>query len=809
MPARRGLWALLILVLALACRDPGREDRPDAGGGGGGGGGVSDRFDVTTCSPALTPPASGTCRIENGSTSTVVVRGNVIGLNDGYEHGEVVYAGDEVVCVGCDCSDTPGYSEATVIECADAAISPALVNPHDHIRFTEGSPIDTGGTRYLHRHDWRGSLRTPQNPHGVSETSGGMRWGELRMLFSGTTSMIGSGGASGLVRNLDRLLDGERERGLREAEYTTFSLGDSGENFQANCGWDYRYQAAEVAEFGAFIPHVAEGVDDYAAEEFRCQSSNEAGARDFTETNTAHIHAIGLSTEEYFKMAVDGAQIIWSPRSNISLYGYTAQVTTFKRFGGTLALGTDWTYSGSANTLRELACADQYNKNNLAGFFTDKQLHDMATIGAARASGNQALLGSLEVGKLADIAIFAPSGTGQFHRSVIDADNLEVLLVIKGGKPLYGRESLVSALGESCDAVTVCGDNRSVCTTREFGASYAEIQAQVQEPGDRAYDAIFCDSLPMGEPTCTPVRQGEFGGVPTAGDQDGDGINDGDDNCSTVFNPIRPIDEGAQPDADGDGIGDPCDDDPLIADLDSDGQNNDEDNCPFVANGDQADGDGDGRGDVCDDCPSLANPFTACGSGPAAVVSITDIQDGTIGEDVDVTIENVVVTGVGFNDLTVQDPNAASPEYSGVLVFIGDTPSFSVGDIVDVSGRTTEFFGNTEIINTTVTPKGGTMTIAPTAVTLAQAASEPYENVLITVSGGDTITDDYDCSQDDSGCTDTELWSIETGGDKVVVYDKFYQDGDWSSRTGSTPVSGVTMWRRNSWRLMPRSGADF
>jgi hypothetical protein len=275
-----------------------------------------------------------------------------------------------------------------------------------------------------------------------------------------------------------------------------------------------------------------------------------------------------------------------------------------------------------------------------------------------------------------------------------------------------------------------------------------------------------------------------------------------------VFNPIRPIDGGVQPDADGDGIGDPCDDDPLIADLDSDGRVNGEDNCPFAANGDQADADGDGRGDACDDCPNLANPSTACGSGPAAVVTITEIQDGTIGEDVDVTIEDVVVTGVGFNDFTVQDPDASSPEYSGVLVFLGDTPTLSVGDIVDVSGRTTEFFGNTEITNTTVTPKGGTMSIAPAAVTLAQAASEPYENVLITVSGG-TITDPYDCTQDDSGCTDTDLWSIESGGDEIVVYDKFYQGSDWNSQKGTTPVSGVTMWRRGSWRLMPRSAADF
>ena len=46
-------------------------------------------------------------------------------------------------------------------------------------------------------------------------------------------------------------------------------------------------------------------------------------------------------------------------------------------------------------------------------------------------------------------------------------------------------------------------------------------------------------------------------------DSDGDGIPDATDNCPTVFNPIRPIDNGGQADFDGDGVGDACDPCPL------------------------------------------------------------------------------------------------------------------------------------------------------------------------------------------------------------------------------------------------------
>jgi YVTN family beta-propeller protein len=66
-------------------------------------------------------------------------------------------------------------------------------------------------------------------------------------------------------------------------------------------------------------------------------------------------------------------------------------------------------------------------------------------------------------------------------------------------------------------------------------------------------------------------------------DADGDGVGDDCDNCPDEPNP-------AQEDADADGVGDPCD------------------NCPDAANGAQLDSDGDGPGDACDNCPRIANP---------------------------------------------------------------------------------------------------------------------------------------------------------------------------------------------------------
>ncbi len=106
-----------------------------------------------------------------------------------------------------------------------------------------------------------------------------------------------------------------------------------------------------------------------------------------------------------------------------------------------------------------------------------------------------------------------------------------------------------------------------------------------------------------------------FSGV-VVSDSDGDGINDGADNCPNDAN----VD---QLDSDNDGLGNVCDSTPYGPDSDGDGVPDSQDNCPELANPDQKDNDNDGRGDACtapiedadgdgiedavDNCPAIAN----------------------------------------------------------------------------------------------------------------------------------------------------------------------------------------------------------
>ncbi|HEY2775082.1 MAG TPA: lamin tail domain-containing protein [Candidatus Binatia bacterium] len=730
----------------------------------------------------LAPLSSGTCEVTAGDAGRVIL-GDVLTPTTIYRGGQVVIdsqgiivqAGCSAACAGS-CATTA--STATVISCPQAAISPGLVNTHDHLTFDQNSPYAATAERYEDRHEWRSGL----HGHTLIPAAGGasgdeISWAELRGLMAGTTSIAGSGGQTGLLRNLDKAT---MEEGLARpaVDYDNFPLNDSSPpTFPPTPTCDQFTGAitpsdATFTAADSYEPHIAEGVDAYSENEFYCLSNS---PNDIVQSKTAVIGGVGLTSVDLAVMEAEGSKLIWSPRSNIALYGDTAAAQVFARMGGTVALGTDWNVSGSMNMLRELECADQFNAGYLHHSFSNRDLWSMATTNSAAAAALDDAIGLLAPGYAADIAVFSEADHDGY-RAVIDAQPQDVSLVLRSGKPLYGDAATIGAIPDtgSCDTVDVCGSSKQVCLTGEIGKTYSALQTSVGS----VYPDFFCGT-PQNEPTCIPSRgvsvngSAVYDGNITGTDDDGDGYANATDNCPTIFNPARPVDNGVQPDTDGDGVGDACDPCPLDAntttcsfngnDRDSDGIPNATDNCPNVANADQADIDGDGKGDACDACPSYPNPGAIpCPamtgfSPPLSYARQGDSDVPTFQTPLAVTMNGPVAQDT-FVAIATSDPASLTIVGGGVTILSGQTSAQvhinGLAQSADVTLTATfgaaNLVAHVRVIGTSETPvlvdlqpattsvvQGGTRTFT---VTLDIPASPGGSSVALSLTPADAGT---------------------------------------------------------------------
>jgi cysteine-rich repeat protein len=815
---------------------------------------------ITQCAN-LPPVTSGsTCTVTKAGTNGARLFQGVVLKDSGVLNGGQVLVDAQgiIQCSECDCSSRAGAAEATVISCPQGVISPGLINAHDHITF-QGPPRVGTEERYEHRHDWRrgndGHTRVT-NP-GSSNIL--ITWGELRQVMAGTTSVAGSGGQPGLLRNLDKesvTTSGGNQQGLDEPAlvYQTFPLGDSGgTEVTSGCGYPGIDSPSVIPQHSAYFPHVGEGIEESARNEFRCTSTSANGGRDLFQRQTAVIHGIAVTAEEIGTMATEGTDLIWSPRSNMSLYGDTAMVPAYRQMGVTIALGTDWLQSGSMNVLRELQCADYLNATYYSRTFTDEELWRMVTANAADLSDTQEKLGRLEPGKVADLAIFRlRTFAASPHRAVITANAEDVVLTLRGGKPLYGDQALVATLGrDGCEALDVCGAQKVVCVADEIGQTFAALQTT----NANAYPLFFCNQAPKDEPVCAPQRTSTnasfpasvnrstvYNGVRSADDKDGDGVPDARDNCPILFNPVRPMDGGAQADTDKDGVGDMCDPCPLAAnttscavppvdDEDSDGRKDWQDNCPYVANADQADSDADGRGDACDAC-ATANPGAR-----ACAVTIYDVKRPVDGVhrlvNQPVSLADVLVTAVGSSGFFVQVHPAetgrySGPDYSGLFVFTNSAPSVAAGDRITITQATVaDFFGQIQLTNAAITKNsGGNPLPAPiresspgTALTPADVRTggpraAALEGVLVELSNVYVTKVEPSLGAGDRAPSNEFVVDTTAGTDGEAVGVRV---NDYLYALPSLPavgtkyrvVRGVLEFRNSNFKLEPRNAQDF
>jgi hypothetical protein len=190
-----------------------------------------------------------------------------------------------------------------------------------------------------------------------------------------------------------------------------------------------------------YLLHLSEGLDASARRAF--ESLQIAPGQWAITPSLCGIHAAALKPQDFQVLAANGGSMVWSPFSNMLLYGGTADVAAAKAAGVPIALGCDWAPSGSRNLLGELKVAHLWSETN--NIFTPRELVGLVTRDAAGLLEWGKVLGSIEAGKRADL-IVVDGVTADPCMQLIRSKESDLSLVMINGVGRFGSEAIMRSL---------------------------------------------------------------------------------------------------------------------------------------------------------------------------------------------------------------------------------------------------------------------------------------------------------------------------------------------------------------------------
>ena len=389
---------------------------------------------------ATTDPTAGARFALRGRVVTMAAARTV--LDDG-----VLYVEDGLITAVQPATAPPPAScrDLTVVD-SGATLFPGLIELHNHLPYNV-LPLWQVPKKYGNRGQWGGSSnpdyhRLVTGPMTVLGQSAELmpavvRYVEAKSLVNGTTTSQGialfsDAGARRLYRGVVRTVEATDDPALPEAASRIADVeAVDAERFLARLNQGRR-----------LLLHLAEGVDQAAREHFLALQYA-PGQWAITE-DLVGIHCTALTADDFTVLADHGAAMVWSPLSNLLLYGATADVAAAKAAGLPMGLGPDWSVSGSKGLLGELKAA-QLADRAAGGVFSDADLVAMATCDAARILRWDHALGSLAAGFKADVTGVAGTA-GDPYATLIDATDKDVAVVVVDGTARYGTTALMRAL---------------------------------------------------------------------------------------------------------------------------------------------------------------------------------------------------------------------------------------------------------------------------------------------------------------------------------------------------------------------------
>jgi len=320
-----------------------------------------------------------------------------------------------------------------VIDVKDGIVMPGLVNTHTHLPMTlfRGLADDLPLDKWLNEHIFPAE-RKHISPESVRT---GALLGCAEMLLSGTTTCC-----DGYFLE-DHVASAVIDSGMRAVlgqgviDFPAPGVADPSENIKTAVGFAEKWfgispiitpsifchspytcsaktlkKAKAAAKGILFQIHVAETKSewDQIQSEHKTSPVKYLDRIGVIDQNTLLVHGIWVDDTDIEIIAKRQAKVAHNPESNMKLASGTAPVPDFLKAGITVGLGTDGCASNNnLDLFQEMNVAAKLHKvNTLDPTIMDaRTVLKMATIEGAKAIGLDKKIGSIEIGKLADLIV--------------------------------------------------------------------------------------------------------------------------------------------------------------------------------------------------------------------------------------------------------------------------------------------------------------------------------------------------------------------------------------------------------------------
>jgi cytosine/adenosine deaminase-related metal-dependent hydrolase len=394
-----------------------------------------------------------------------VLKGRVATMDAAFTvlpRGAVYIDGPSIIAVQDGAAPPPaGFADATVLG-PRGTIFPGLIELHNHLSYN-AIGMWAVPRKFADRGQWQdnaeyrrrvtgpmGTIARSNDPHLLASLT---RYVETKCLLGAVTS---SQGISLQSEHLSAYY-GSAMRVVEDPPEPLFPRASTHIPDIEAANWAQFKRVLDRAS--CLLLHLSEGLDDKARAAFLALQNGQGEWA--ISPALAGIHCAGLRPEDFAVLAQHGGAMVWSPLSNLLLYGGTTNVAATRASGVPIALGSDWSPTGSKNLLNELKVAKAVGEVGGLGF-ADRDLVAMATRVPASIVKWGGLVGSLERGKRADlILVDCPKATDPYA-GLIRARETDIRLIVIDGRPVVGTPGAMAALGAAGERLTVGGKRRVI-----------------------------------------------------------------------------------------------------------------------------------------------------------------------------------------------------------------------------------------------------------------------------------------------------------------------------------------------------------